>query len=72
MRESMRHLARNAWQFVRGDLQYFAGMNTLFRRFYRAAAAGAAPPIPYAEIRRVTAVMDAIFAACPHEQTVAC
>jgi predicted dehydrogenase len=71
LRESMRHLARNAWQFVRGDLQYFAGMNTLFRRFYQAAAVGAAPPIPYAEIRRVTAIMDAIFAACPHEQAVA-
>lgn len=67
MRESFRQLTRNAWQFLRGDLQYFAGMNTLFRRFYEAAAAGSAPPIPYSEIRRVTAVMDAVFAACQHE-----
>jgi predicted dehydrogenase len=69
MRESFRHLTRNAWHFLRGDLQYFGGMNTLFRRFYQAAAAGMEPPIPYAEIRRVTAVMDAIFAACAEEQT---
>ena len=50
--ESVRHLLRNAWHFLRGDVHYFAGMNTLFRRFYAAAAAGSAPPIPYADIRR--------------------
>ncbi|HKB02900.1 MAG TPA: Gfo/Idh/MocA family oxidoreductase [Gemmataceae bacterium] len=71
MRESFRQLRRNVWQFLRGDLQYFAGMNRLFRRFYAAAAAGSAPPIPYCEIRRVTAIMDAVFAACQIEQPAA-
>ena len=69
-RESLRHLARNTWQFVRGDLQYFTGMNILFRRFYEAAAERTSPPVPYSEIRRVTAIMDAIFAACQLQHPV--
>jgi predicted dehydrogenase len=62
--EAMRTAARNAWRFVRSDLHYFAGMNRLFRLFYRAVAEGGPPPIPYAEIRRVTAILDAVFADC--------
>jgi predicted dehydrogenase len=63
-RESLRALAGNAWRFLRRDLHYFAGMNCLFRLFYRAVAEGGPPPIAYAEIRRVTAIMDAIFTSC--------
>jgi predicted dehydrogenase len=70
-RESLRSLAANAWRFLRSDLQYFAGMNRLFRLFYRAAAEGGEPPIPYADVRRVTAVMDAIFESCRQEHAVA-
>ncbi len=70
-RESLRSLAANAWRFLRSDLQYFAGMNRLFRLFYRAAAEGGESPVPYADVRRVTAVMDAIFEHCKQEQAVA-
>ena len=63
-RESLRALVRNAWRFLRRDLHYFAGMNRLFRHFYRAVAEGGPPPIPYAEIRRLTALMDTIFERC--------
>jgi predicted dehydrogenase len=68
MRESLRSLVRNVWKFLRCDLHYFAGMNTLFRLFYQAVTEGGNPPIPYAEIRRVTAIMDAIFEGCRLEQ----
>ena len=62
--ESLRLMARNAWRFLRRDLHYFAGMNRLFGLFYRAVTEGGDPPIPYTEIRRVTALMDAIFECC--------
>jgi predicted dehydrogenase len=62
--ESLRAATRAAWRFVCRDLHYFAGMNRLFQLFYRAVAERGPPPVPYAEIRRVTAVMDAIFARC--------
>jgi predicted dehydrogenase len=63
MAQAARSAARNLWRFARSDLQYFAGMNELFRRFYRAILTGGEPPIPEREIRRVTAIMDDIFAA---------
>ena len=43
---SGRALARNTWRFLRGDLQYFTGMNELFRRFYRSVREGTPPPVP--------------------------
>jgi predicted dehydrogenase len=55
---------RNLGRFLRADLQFFAGMNRLFTRFYEAIGEGGEPPIPYAEIRRVTALMDQIFECC--------
>lgn len=64
VKEATGTLARNALRFLRNDIHYFAGMKTLFGDFYRAIATGGPPPIPYAEIRRVTAIMDSIFAAC--------
>lgn len=65
--ETARSLARNAWRFLRRDLHYFAGMNRLMTRFYDAVATGGPPPVAYAEVRRVTALMDAIFEACQSE-----
>jgi predicted dehydrogenase len=64
LREALGSLTRNALRFARSDLHYFAGMNRLFRLFYQAIRAGGEPPIPYAEIRRVTALMDDIFEVC--------
>jgi predicted dehydrogenase len=63
-RESARNLRRNVWRFVRSDMHYFAGLRELSRRFYAAIQSGGEPPIPYAEIRRVTALMDEIFDQC--------
>ncbi len=62
--ESCGNLARNMWRFAWGDIHYFAGMRTLFERFYRSILFAEATPIPAAEIRRVTAIMDQIFDHC--------
>ncbi len=62
--EAGRSLARNLWKLLRADLHYFAGMNRLFGLFYDAVRDGGPPPIPYGEIRRVTALMDKIFECC--------
>jgi predicted dehydrogenase len=68
--EAARSLARNSWRFFRSDLHYFTSMYRLFGRFYQAIREGGEPPIPYAEIRRLTAIMDQIFACCRAEETV--
>jgi predicted dehydrogenase len=62
--EAGRLLARNLWRFLRADIHYFAGMNRLFRLFYEAIRRGGPPPVPYAEVRRVTALMDEAFRCC--------
>jgi predicted dehydrogenase len=64
LREAFGSLVRNLWRFGRSDLHYFAGMNRLFQRFYQAVREGGEPPISYAEIRRVTALLDDIFQVC--------
>lgn len=61
--QAVRSLGRGLWRFARSDLQYFAGMNRLFQLFYQAIREGGPSPIPPQEIRRVTAIMDDIFAA---------
>jgi predicted dehydrogenase len=67
LREAVRSVKTNAVRFLRAELHYFAGMRTLFEAFYRAILEGGEPPIPYREIRRVTALMDAIFEHCRAE-----
>jgi predicted dehydrogenase len=68
-REAFGTLVRNAWRFLRCDLQYFSGMNRLFRLFYQAIREGTQPPIRYEEIHRVTAILDDIFERCrPQEE----
>jgi predicted dehydrogenase len=62
--DAARALRKNLWRFLRCDLQYFSGMNFLFREFYRAIVENGKPPIPYREVRRVTAIMDTIFEKC--------
>ena len=64
LRAARRSFRSNLWRFLQGDLQYFAGMKTLFTQFYDAIIQGGPPPIAYRDIRRVTAIMDALFAAC--------
>jgi len=61
--------ARNVWRFIRSDLQYFGGMNRLFSDFYHAIQNDQQPPIAASEIRRVTVIMDDIFAACRNRES---
>jgi predicted dehydrogenase len=65
--EAARALGKNLYRFLRSDLHYFEGMRRLFSRFYEAILEGGEPPIPYGEIRRVTAMMDDIFESCRAE-----
>lgn len=67
-REAARALRRGVWNFLRGRIHYFAGMNKLFRLFYEAVQTGGQPPISYRDIRRTTAIMDEVFRACEAEQ----
>lgn len=62
--EAGKSFGRNSWRFLRSDLQFFAGMNQLFRQFYAAIRDGGESPIPPRDIRRVTVIMDDIFNAC--------
>jgi len=55
---------RSIWRFCRNELHYFGGMRNLLRLFYTAILKGHAPPIPYRQIRRVSALIDAVFGAC--------
>ena len=63
-REAARSLRRNLWHFLRSRLHYFTGMHRLFTEFYQAIRTHGEPPIPYAEIRRLMAMMDQIFRSC--------
>jgi predicted dehydrogenase len=62
--QAARALVCNVRRFLRAQIHYFAGMRRLFELFYLACGDGGEPPIPYAEIRRVTVLMDRIFRTC--------
>jgi predicted dehydrogenase len=66
--EAAASFGRNARRFWRAELHFFAGMNRLLRLFYQSILEGGEPPIPYGEIRRVTAIMDEIFRCCRKNQ----
>jgi predicted dehydrogenase len=63
-REAGGWLMRNVRRFLRSDIHYFAGMRALFTAFYESIRQDRPGPIPPQEIRRVTAIMDDIFAQC--------
>ena len=69
-REAARNFRRNVWRFAKGDIHYFAGMKTLFERFYGAIQNNTPLPIPPAEMVRVTRLMDEIFDQCRDRETV--
>jgi predicted dehydrogenase len=64
LKESVRLFRSNAARFGRSDLHFFQGMHTLFRAFYRSIAEGTPPPVTHADARRVTSIMDMVFAEC--------
>ncbi|RMG41780.1 MAG: gfo/Idh/MocA family oxidoreductase [Planctomycetota bacterium] len=69
LREAAVNLWTNLRRFLRCDIHYFAGMRALFTEFHAAVRNGGPPPIAYAEILRVTRLMDRIFAECEAHAT---
>lgn len=64
-REYARNSIGNARQFIRKEFQMDFGMRKLMELFYNAIQNGGPDPIPAAEIRRTTYIMDEIFSQMP-------
>jgi predicted dehydrogenase len=54
----------NVVRFARGEYQQMIGLRHLFERFYSCIRAGTPPPIPYADILRISALTDEVFTQC--------
>jgi predicted dehydrogenase len=52
------------WDFLHSRLQYFEGMTELLRQFYAATRGAGSEPIPMAQARLVSWLIDEIFAKC--------
>jgi predicted dehydrogenase len=59
---------QNVWRFARSDFHFFAGLNRLFRLFFRSILDGKAPPISHRDILRVSWLMDEVFARLRPEE----
>ncbi len=55
----------NVGRLFRGNYNQMSGLRYLFARFYECVRENTCPPIPYADILRVSAVVDEVFAQCP-------
>jgi len=60
--KSLRQATHNAREFAGSRFQFFAGMNRLLSKFYESILHDSPVPIPYAEILRVSQIMDEISA----------
>jgi predicted dehydrogenase len=60
--ESLRAATHNAREFAGSRSHFFAGMNRLLSLFYESILRGTPVPIPYAEMLRVSQIMDEICA----------
>jgi predicted dehydrogenase len=60
--QSLRQATNNAREFAGSRFQFFAGMNRLFSLFYESIVQDTPVPISYAEILRVSQIMDEISA----------
>jgi predicted dehydrogenase len=58
----LRQATKNAREFTGSRFQFFAGMNRLLSMFYESILHDTPVPIPYAEILRVSQIMDEISA----------
>jgi predicted dehydrogenase len=58
--QSLRQSSNNVREFAGSRFQFFAGMNRLFSQFYQSILHDTPVPIPYAEILRVSQIMDEI------------
>lgn len=54
--------AHNVWRFAKSDFHFFAGLQELFRRFYRSILDDGPPPIAYREILRVCTMHERTWA----------
>lgn len=63
-RQANRRSWWNIWRFMKADLHYFAGMGTLFERFYQAIQEQKEMPISTREIRQHAWLLDEIIRAC--------
>jgi len=60
--QSLRQATHNAREFAGSRFQFFAGMSRLLSVFYESILRDTPVPIPYAEILRVSQIMDEISA----------
>jgi hypothetical protein len=60
--QSLRQATINTREFAGSRFQFFAGMNRLFSLFYESIVHDTPVPISYAEILRVSQIMDEISA----------
>jgi predicted dehydrogenase len=58
--QSLRQASSNVREFAGSRFQFFAGMNRLISQFYQSVLHDTPVPIPYAEILRVSQIMDEI------------
>jgi len=63
-KEAQRAYRQQMGGFLRAELFFFDGMNTLFRQFYGAIAGNNAEPIPVSEAIRTTRIMENLFESC--------
>ncbi len=63
-KEAQRAYRQQMGGFLRAELFFFDGMNTLFRQFYGAIAGKNAEPIPVSEAIRTTRIMENLFESC--------
>jgi predicted dehydrogenase len=63
-KEAQREYRQQVGGFLRAELFFFDGMNTLFRQFYGAIAGKNAEPIPVSEAIRATRIMEKLFESC--------
>jgi predicted dehydrogenase len=60
--QSVRQATRNAREFAGSRFHFFEGLNRLLSLFYQSILRDTPVPIPYAEMLRVSEIMDEIFA----------
>ena len=60
--QSLRQATHNVREFTGSRFQFFAGMSRLLSQFYESILHDTPVPIPYAEILRVSQIMDEISA----------
>jgi hypothetical protein len=60
--QAIRQATRNVREFAGSEFHYFAGLNRLLSLFYHSILYDSPVPIPYAEILRVSEIMDQISA----------